>query len=337
MWSLVLLGLVAAVHVLMIARVILVPVVIAVLLAFLFRPPIRGLRRAGVPAPLAALLVLATLLALLGGGVYRLAGPAGSWLTAAPTTLRQVEQRVRTLREPVEDIRAAAGKLESLAAGPGPHPEPVVVSDGSLADAVFSQTGTLLAGTAITFALLFFLLAAGDRLTARIAALLPDGGDGAALVADIEHKLSGYLVAVALINAALGASVGLAAYLLGLPNPLLWAVLAALLNFIPYLGPMLGIGILAMVGLVTFAEPARALLPALAYFGLDVIEAYVVTPLVLGRRLALNPIAVLLGVIGWGWVWGVPGALLAVPLLVTLKIVCEEVATLRPIADLLAD
>jgi predicted PurR-regulated permease PerM len=320
------------------ARAILVPLVVAVLLALVLQPPVRGLRRLGIPPGLGAGLIMILLLSFTGYAFYRLAEPARTLVSSAPDTVRQVEQKVRALRQPIQDVSEAAERLGDLATVAPEDQAPIIIKQQTLSDTILSQTGSLVIGIFMTFVLLFFLLSRGDRLLRKVMRMLRRYGINTAnVLRSIESKLSGYLAMVALINSLFGAAIGTAMYLLGMPNPLLWAVLAALLSFVPYLGSVVGVGAVAMVGIVTFDDPTRALLPAAVYLSLDFLEANLFTPFVVGRRLALNPIAVLASVILWSWLWGPIGALLAVPLLVTGKIICDEIPALRPIADLISD
>jgi len=151
----------------------------------------------------------------------------------------------------------------------------------------------------------------------------------------VESEVSRYLGTVTLINIGEGTAVGLVAYLLGMPTPVLWGVMAALLPYIPFLGAMVGIGTTAVVALLTFQETGRALLMPLAYMAINFTQAYLVTPLLLGRRLTLNPVVIFLGLTFWGWMWGVVGALIAVPLLVIFKILCDHSERLAPIGEFL--
>jgi predicted PurR-regulated permease PerM len=154
-------------------------------------------------------------------------------------------------------------------------------------------------------------------------------------VREMEDDVSYYLLTISFINAGLGVAVGTAMFLLGMPNAILWGVMAAVLNFIPYLGALVGIGTVGLVALLTFDEPAWILLPPLVYFTLTTFEAYFVTPSLLARRLTLNPVAVFLALIIFTWMWGAAGALLAVPMLATFKICCDHVEALEPVGVML--
>jgi predicted PurR-regulated permease PerM len=192
----------------------------------------------------------------------------------------------------------------------------------------------------VTLALLYFLLASGDFFLRRLMHVLSRRRDrrrAAEIAAEVERDVSAYLLAVTVVNVVFGAVVALAMWLLGMPNAALWGVLAAATNYVPYLGALVCGGILTLVALLTFPDLERAALVPLAFFLLNFVEAYLLTPLVVGRRLTLHPVAVFVAVLFWGWLWGIPGGFLAVPILATVKIVASHFAALRPLAEFLGD
>ncbi|SPE61545.1 conserved membrane hypothetical protein [Verrucomicrobia bacterium] len=152
---------------------------------------------------------------------------------------------------------------------------------------------------------------------------------------EIQQQISNYLFAVSLINVGLGTLVGGGLYFLGVPNAAMWGMLIALLNFVPYFGPVAGISLLAMVGLLTFDSLWRGLFPPAWYLLLHLLEANFVTPVLLGRRFTLNPVVIFVSLIFWTWLWGVPGALLSVPILVSIKVICERVPATSHVSELL--
>ena len=154
---------------------------------------------------------------------------------------------------------------------------------------------------------------------------------------EIQQNISNYLFSVSLINLGLGVLVSGGLYLMGVPNPIMWGMLAAVLNFVPYFGPVAGVILLATIGLLTFDALWLGLLPAAWYLVLHLLEANLFTPVVLGRRLTLNPVIVFVSLIFWTWLWGVPGALLSVPILVTIKIICDRVPSLSAVSELVAN
>jgi predicted PurR-regulated permease PerM len=321
------------------ASAFLIPVVLAFLLNFLLASPIRWLSQFHVPAPLAAALVLLVLLGSLGFGIYKLATPAREWMAKLPETVRQVEHKLQNIKQSVREVSKASQAVDRLThLGEGEKKQQVEVKKATIGETLLGPTQEFLVGAGLVFILLFFLLASGDLFLRKLVAVLPSFQDKKVAVEisrQIEQDISGYLFAITIINVCFGVAVGGCMYLLGLPNPLLWGVMAGLLHFIPFLGAIIGISIVTMVAVVTFDSlETIALVPA-TYLGLNLLEGYLILPLVMGHRLLLNPVVLFLWLIFWGWLWGVPGALMAVPLLAILKIICDHVEGLAPIAEFL--
>jgi predicted PurR-regulated permease PerM len=322
------------------ARAFLLPIVIAVLLDILLSPVIRWLKRIRIPEPVGAALVVLTLLGVLGGGVYRLAGPAQAWIARAPQSLERLQTRLREVRQPVEDMSRTAERVEAATeVRKGVTPE-VVLRGPRLSERLFGSTQLLVAGAIETLVLLYFLLAVGDLFLQKLIRVLPQFKDkkmAVAIARETEASISTYLFTVTLVNLAVGAVVTLVMLAVGMPNAILWGALAALAEFIPYLGSTTLLGMLALAGLVTFPSLGHALLVPASYLAVNIVQSNFVTPVILGRRLTLNPVAILVGLIFWWWMWGVAGAFIAVPLLATLKIFCDHIESLAPIGEFLGD
>jgi predicted PurR-regulated permease PerM len=338
--SLVGLFVIALFAVLYIARDFVVPIVLGMNLGFVLLPAVRALRRMGLPGPAGAALVLLGLLTAAGAAFYLLAGPTGTWMEKLPESFRMVEYRIRDLRKPVEAVRRAADEVEKIAADPASRRQPVVaMQTRSLTEILLSATHTVLAGLGLMALTLYFHLGWGDRFLRKLIRALPtltNKQRAVEIVRETERQVSAYLLTITLVNALLGAALGSAVWLLGLPNPALWGVMAFVLNFIPYLGPLIGIVVLAVVALVTLPGLGRALLVPAVYFLLHGVEANIITPLVLVRRLTLNPVVMFLWLSLWFWLWGVPAAILAVPMLKTLKIFCDNIPQFARVGQFLA-
>jgi predicted PurR-regulated permease PerM len=329
----------AAFYTLYFARAFLLPIVLAVLLDFLLSPLIRGLKRARIPEPLGAALVIIGLLGTAGVAVYGLVEPAKEWVAKLPGSMREAEDRLRQLRTPVEQVSKTAEQVEQATKMDDPAQTPEVVVKGpTLTERLFGTTQTIVFGAVEVIILLYFLLAAGDLFLQKLIKVLPqlrDKKKAVAIARETEASISTYLLTVTLVNIGLGLTVAAVMFLLEMPNPLLWGALAALAEFIPYLGATALLAVLSLAGLVTFQQLGHALLIPAAYLGVNVLQSQVISPLILGRRLTLNPVAIFIGLVFWWWIWGVPGAFIAVPLIATFKIFCDHIEALAPIGEFL--
>jgi predicted PurR-regulated permease PerM len=320
-------------------RSVALPVALAALASLVLAPVVRALRRLRIPPPISAGILL---LGLLGGflyGVYALSGPAADWMSRAPASAREVEQKLRFLRQPVEAMSQATQQVEKAAQlGAPADPRAVVVQPHTLADVLLDQTQGFLSALLVTGILLFFLLSSPDDFLEKLVELAPRLRDKKRIVAaarEIESEVSTYLLVISAINAGFGLAVGAALYALGVPNAALWGVLAFVTNYVPYVGAFALAIVLVGVGVLSFADPWHMFLPSIVFVLLNAIESNVVTPLVLGTRLTLSPVVVFVWVILWSWLWGVPGGIIAVPLLAALKITLQHIPAVAPLAHLL--
>jgi predicted PurR-regulated permease PerM len=329
----------ASFYTLYFAKAFFLPIILAVLLDFLLSPLIRGLKRARVPEPLGAAIVIIGLLGAAGAAVYGLIDPAKEWVAKLPVSIREAEDRLSKLRGPVEQVSKTAEQVEQATkVDDEPQSPEVVVRGPSLTERLFGTTQTLVAGFVEVIILLYFLLAAGDLFLQKLIKVLPQFRDkkkAVSIARETEASISTYLVTITLVNLMLGLAVAGVMYLLGMPNPLLWGALAALVEFIPYLGATALVAVLSLAGLVTFDQIGQALLVPAAYLAVNILQSQFISPLILGRRLTLNPVAIFVGLVFWWWIWGVPGAFIAVPLLATFKIFCDHIEALAPIGEFL--
>lgn len=315
------------------ARPFFLPVTLALMLHFLLKPVVRALARVHIVEPVGAALVLAALLWAFAQGLAQLGEPARQWAAKAATTLSQLADRMDRL---VHWNRSEEPPQPGPAA---PSQAPQVHIQTSLAQSALSFTTGFLGGVLETIVLLYFFLASGDLFIRKLARVLPTSRDQAeaqAIIHEVQHNVSRFLFTITLINLGVAGVVATILWLVDLPNPLLWGVLAGLLNFIPYFGPFTMVVVLTLVGLTSYPTLGQGLLPPLLYLGVHALESNFITPMILGRRLALNPVVIFISLIFWTWMWGVPGALLAVPLLMTLKIICDHFRPLAPLAEFLS-
>ncbi|MGH9778196.1 MAG: AI-2E family transporter [Candidatus Acidiferrales bacterium] len=337
LWGLFLLALVYTLHV---AQGLLLPITLSVLLSILLAPAMRGLRKLRLPDPVAAALILVVLVVALGYGMYRLWAPAVEWMAKSPEALHQIEHTLSKIKKPVEQVSQTTDQVERLGTVDNGQPTPQVqVKQPTLAETLLSGARSFVVQATLTFVLLYLILASGGSFVLKLVKLvsrLEEKDRVVSLLGQIERNVSGYLLTVTLINICLGVAVGVAMYLLRMPSPALWGVLAGLLNYIPYAGPIVMLTTLAVVASFTFDSPAWMVAVGGAYLALHTAESFGITPLLLGRRLMLSPVVVFFGILFWGWVWGITGALVAVPLLVAVKIVCAHVPRFKLVSELLS-
>ncbi len=337
--------LIALLALLYVGKLVLMPVVFALVLALVLRPTVRALSKLWIPASLASALVLTTIMGAAAVGVMRLSEPAVEWAEKMPRALRMVEQRTRGLRKPVEDVSELAGSVDRLIqVNKGPKPREVALDRPSLLEVGMGAIVELITGATVMLIALYFMLIAPPESLARIfgftrgaptmdaAVGAPDAGAAVALVRRLEQQVSQYLRIVVVINAGLGLAVGTVLAALGMPNPVLWGVLAAVLTFVPYLGPLLGVLAVALASIVTFPDLAQAALPPLSYMVLATIEGNLLTPLVLGRRLKIHPLILFVWLLLWGALWGIGGAVLAAPTLALIKLASDENPAWSPLS-----
>jgi predicted PurR-regulated permease PerM len=317
---------------------VVLPIFFAFVLYLLLQPSMRWFAKLHVPRTIAALMIIGAFFGGLAALGLSLSGPAAVWIAKAPDTLPHLEKRLSIFKKPVEDMQKATKQVEKMGEDPSLGVRSVTVRGPSLSSFLFSGTRALLAGLLTTIVLLFFLLVSGDLFLRRLVEILPTLSNKKQAVDishEIESNISGYLVTISLMNAAVGIATALAAYFCGLSDPILWGSLAFLLNYIPILGPLCGVAILFLAGLLTFDPLWQAALPAGIYLVIHFVEGESVTPMLLARRFILNPVLVIVSLVFWYWMWGVAGALLAVPMLATFKIVCDRIRPLMALGHFL--
>ena len=337
--ALVILAALAVLYTLYFARSLFLPIVVAILLDFLLRPVVRGLKRLHIPEAIGAGLVIVGALGLLAGGVYGLSGPASQWVARAPESFDLVQQKLQRLRKPVERVTEAAEQVETATDVDNKTLE-VQVKGPGLMSHVFGGTTAAIGAILTVVFLAYLLLAAGDLFLQKLVGVLPQFSDkrkAVAIARDTETQVSNYLFTTTLINIGVGVVTGVVVLLLGMPNPVLWGVIAGVLNFVLYIGALVNLVILALAALLAFESIGQALTIPAAFLAINLVEANVVSPLILGRRLRLNPVGLFVGLVFWFYVWGILGAILAVPIMATLKITCDHIESLQPLGEFLGE
>lgn len=321
------------------AQDFLMPVILAFLLMLVFTPLRRSLNRLGVPSPVCALLVLATLSTAIGVGIMMLTEPITTYVAEAPQIGRDIEAKLRSLRKPVAQIAEAGEQIDELAAGGADTATPTVeVKEAGMSAKLAAMAPTVAAQAGFVLVLLFFLIASGDMFYEKIVHVMPTFTDkrrALRIVFDIERRLARYLSTITAINAMLGVSVGLAMWMYDMPTPELFGLLAFVLNFVPYIGAVVGIAVSTLIALISFPDPWMSLLVGGTYLALTSIEGQLVTPYFVGRVLQLNTVIVFLAIAFWAYLWSVVGMIIAVPMLVVVRVFAEHVDSLGTLGDFL--
>ena len=314
------------------AREIVLPIILAVILNLLLQPALRLLERLHVPRMLGALLLIALLFGTIVAFVTGMSGPASSWAAKLPEGVPRLQEHLSFLRAPIEAVRQFWQQAQGYVSGDSqPAASTSPAFGAGLLLTIFSNTSAFAAGFLETVLVLFFLLLSGDTFLRRLVEVLPNFSDKRQAVEisqHIEHDISAYLITITIMNAAVGLTTALAMWLCGLGDPILWGAVAFLLNYVPILGPMIGVAMFTLAGLLTAKTLWLALLPAGLYFVIHLAEGEIITPTLLARRFTLNRVLVILALIFWYWMWGVPGAILAVPMLAITKIICDRIRML---------
>lgn len=344
--TLVILTVLAVFYTLYFAASIILPIAFALVFALLLSPVMRLLTgRLRLPRMLAAILLIVLLFSVIGGIAYAVSVPAANWIAKAPQSLPVLQKKLSFLAGPLDYFQHGMGQMAHLLhpGGQGGQPPQTVAVQQSTPGAsmgltVLSGTRAVLGQTLTLVVVLFFLLADGDTLLRRFIEILPGFAEkkrAVQIATAVERNISGYLATITVMNAIVGAANALSVWAWGLPNPLLWGTAAFLLNYVPILGPLTGMVTFFVIGLFSFNSVWLALGPPAVYLLIHIAEGETITPMLLARRFTLNPLLVIVALMFWDWLWGVPGALLAVPLLAVAKILCDHIEALTPVGHLL--
>ena len=316
-----------------------IPVTLAIVLSLTLKPVVRFLEKLYVPPALSAV-VLA--LSIVGGVVLAgsiVVGPLTDLIDRAPTIRAELGAKLQEFRAPMEAVVEAGREMERVTGGTGKGVQTVTVEGPSIWANAADTIIPVLTSVVIVFVLVIFLLASGDMFTEKLVRSIERFRDKKRAVRtlyDIQREVSRYLLTITVINAALGVAVGAGLHFLGMPDAHVWGVIAAVANFIPYIGSLIGMIMSGLVALVTFDTVGAALLVPAWYFFCTFLEGQFLTPLIVGRRLQINAVVIFVSVAFWAWLWGLVGALLAVPILVIVKTLCSHYPKLHVMADFLS-
>jgi predicted PurR-regulated permease PerM len=314
-----------------VASDIILPIVLAFMLSLVLQPAMRVLERLRLPRGLAAVFLILALFGTLGGLGAALSGPAASWAEKLPTGIPKLQERLSFLSRPIAAFQKFADQAQGLTQAGEAKPVPVAVQGAGLSDRLLSGTRSFASALLETVLVLFFLLVSGDTFLRRLVEILPrfkDKRQAVDISQQIESDVSAYLFTITVMNLAVGVAIGTVMTFCGVGDPVLWGTVAFLLNYIPILGPMIGVGVFLLAGLLSIDSLWGAFLPAGLYLLIHLVEGETVTPMLLARRFTINPVLVILSLVFWYWMWGVPGAILSTPMLAITKIICDRIRPL---------
>jgi predicted PurR-regulated permease PerM len=326
------------------ARPVVLPVFLACMATMALKPVMKWLTSLRIPTAISAAIIFVLLVVALAFGFAELGRPAIRWIDDVPEHIEDLRGRVQKFFPNAARMGAAMAAVTDLGESSvkkksEPQQVPTVeIKDPNGASSVLNWTGTALAGLGEVLVLIYLLLASGDLFMQKLVRLMPTLRDKKRAIEvshEIQSNISNYLAVVFITNISVGAVASVCFYFLSVPGAAMWGMLVAILNFVPYFGPIVGVGLLAVVGLLTFDTLPAALLPAGSYLALHLLESNIVTPQLLGRRFTLNPVAVFISLMFWLWLWGVPGALLSVPILVSIKAICDRIPGALYISELI--
>lgn len=315
---------------------VVVPIIVAFMLSMALHPVVDFMTRIGIPKFLAGLLIVMTGMACLVGILVLLSGPTSAWLAKAPEGLERLQTRFADVIKVTDKIQKAGKQVENI--GTDSKTPEISVKGPPISNVLLSGTRTAVTGVLTTAVLLFFLLVSGDQFLRRLIEILPtlsNKKQAVTITNEIQQTVSAYLATITMMNMGVGVLTGVAAYFCGLGDPIMWGAIAFLLNYAPIIGPLVGVVIFVLAGLLTFDSLGQAFLPAGLYLAIHIAEGESITPMLLARRFTLNPVLVIVSLIFWYWMWGVVGAILAVPMLATLKLVCDRIESLMALGHFL--
>lgn len=311
------------------------PLTAAMVIAIALVPALEWLERRGVPSHLAAFACVLGFALVVNGALALIVFPASDWFIRLPERLPRIRENLAPLIDFYASLqRFVDDALQGFATGTAAQAQAMAVeTPRSVLDYLTGSAPAAAIQTFFAILFVYFFLAGWTRL--RRSTIRSRGSYDSALqtsrtIRSVVEATSAYMTTIVFINIVLGLAVALFLWIIGMPSALMWGGIVALCNFVPYVGPIIAAMLLGMGGLMSFDSVALAMAPASIQVGLHLIEANIVTPMILGRRLTINPLLILVSLSFWGWVWGAPGAFLAVPLLIIIQTVIQSVGAHDP-------
>jgi predicted PurR-regulated permease PerM len=303
------------------------PITAALVVAIALVPLLEWLERRGLPSALSAFFCLIFFLGIANMAIAAIVVPASNWVAVLPKRIGLIKTTVRPLVDVYAQLNKSVGELANTIMVSKSHPRTVTIdTPNSLLSLLTTSAPFAIIQFFFGMLVIFFFLSGWTRArrhTITSRASFDSAMTLARVIQEVVDRTSSYIATITTINVTLGCIVAVAVYFVGLPTPLMWGGLVALLNYVPYIGPVGCVLLLSLGGLMTFADPWGAATPPLIFIGLHLIEANVVTPMIVGRKLTLSPLLILVSLSFWGWVWGTVGAVLAVPLLIIIHTVLD--------------
>ncbi len=321
------------------AQSLMLPIVLAFVLSLTLTPVNMWLQRR-IWAGASAFLLVGSLTLVFALATITLSGPIAEWIDDAPRVGQMLKTRLADIREPVEAVTRASKEVEEITnSTTDPEVREVVVRQPGLVNRAASNVVSIASTLVVAIALTYFLLATNRLIYEKIVQASPKLSDkkrSLIIVNNIVTVVSRYLLTITIINFCFGMTIGIVMWIIGMPSPVLWGLAGFFLNYLPFVGSLIGTSMGILVGLLTYQDIGWAVVPGLAYFTLTTIEGNFITPSILGHRLELNPVTILLSIALWGFIWGVAGVVLAVPILIIVKVICDNVPPLKLFGDFLS-
>ena len=324
------------------------PLALAFCFHALLRPLVRWMEKIKLPAPAAAAIVVLGSLALFIVGGWALSGQVSGFMKKAPQSIATARAKLREIGKPLDRLTEAASGKDSTPATAKPAPPPPASQAAASSEpgvptfvtALLGQATAVIALLLQVLVLLYLLLAAGNMLFRKLVKVIP-GPDDKRTASDVIHEtesiVARYLIVTALINVAQGIAVGLVMWAIGMPDPVMWGLLTFVMEFIPYLGGAVNVGLLLITSFTVYNGMGQIVLPAALYLVITTLQNNVLSPYLYGNRLKLNPVAVMICVMFWWLIWGIPGVFLAIPIAATMKVLGDQVPSLAPMGELLGE
>ncbi len=330
-------------YTLYLAHQIVLPIILAVLTSLLLAPLVKkAYVKWRVPRMVSSLLLVLMVLAGLAGVGVAVAMPALDWVGKAPEGISRLLVGESTFKQQIERVSRSAKEVEKsvedLSEEEAEKPTTVVLQTESWRSQLMTKARNGVAGLALALALTYFLLVGGDRLIRNLVRQLPREQRKTALriTHDSQSQIAQYLGVLGLSNLVVGVTTGLMCWAVGLPDPAVWGIVAALARFIPYLGVILTIALLAVVSAISLDTLWMMAIAPLGYLGLTTVVGFFIEPWIHGFRMAINPVVIFVSIFFWGWLWGPVGVLLAVPLMTVIQVVLKQIPRLRPVYRVIA-